>query len=343
MDIAQMIDAMGNTAGSVITVLGDFCLDKYLYIDPARDETSVETDLVAYQVHRKRLSAGAGGTVANNLRALGAQAHCIGIVGCDGEGHELLAALHGIGASTRWMVQTDQLCTNTYTKPMRKNPDGSYTERNRLDFRNFIPTPAQCEDALLQNLREALAVSDAVLVVDQFCQRNFCAVTDRVRTELCALALAHPSKLFYADSRAFISEYRNVMVKCNNFELVRAMRPSNTQSKPTPDLLETCGRELYRRNNCTAFVTMGKAGSLVFGAHTTAVPAFEVSGEIDIVGAGDATNAGIVLGLTLGLTPEQAALLGNCVSSLTIQQLGTTGTATPQMVTERLRLHLADL
>lgn len=65
--------------------------------------------------------------------------------------------------------------------------------------------------------------------------------------------------------------------------------------------------------------------------------------EVDIVGAGDATNAGIVLGLTLGLTPEQAALLGNCVSSLTIQQLGTTGTATPQMVTERLRLHLADL
>jgi hypothetical protein len=48
-----------------------------------------------------------------------------------------------------------------------------------------------------------------------------------------------------------------------------------------------------------------------------------VSGEIDIVGA--------------GAEPSEAALLGNLVASITIQQIGTTGTATLAQVRERFR------
>ena len=73
-----------------------------------------------------------------------------------------------------------------------------------------------------------------------------------------------------------------------------------------------------------------------FGEEVEKVPAFKVEGEIDICGAGDATNAGIVLGLTLGLSKAEAALLGCCVSSITIQQIGTTGTASVSQVQERL-------
>ena len=68
----------------------------------------------------------------------------------------------------------------------------------------------------------------------------------------------------------------------------------------------------------------------------TAVPAFTVTGPVDICGAGDASSAGIVLGLSLGLSAEEAALLGCCVSSITIEQIGVTGTATVQQVRNRL-------
>ena len=54
-----------------ILVLGDFFLDRYLEIDAALDEPSLETGLTAYQVVGTRLSPGAAGTVANNLVALG--------------------------------------------------------------------------------------------------------------------------------------------------------------------------------------------------------------------------------------------------------------------------------
>ena len=63
--------------------------------------------------------------------------------------------------------------------------------------------------------------------------------------------------------------------------------------------------------------------------------------HLDIVGAGDSTSAGFVLGLTRGLSRRQAAMVGCCVSSITIQQIGTTGTATVPQVLTRLEKYLA--
>lgn len=340
MDTDRIIAALGRTQDARIIVFGDYCLDKYLYIDPKRDEPSVETGLTAYQVHRKQMYAGVGGTITNNLRALGAQVRCIGAIGCDGEGFELKQALTKVGADIRFMVEMPDRCTNTYTKPMRKQPDGSYQEMERLDFRDFSPMPQKYKEALVQALREAIDWADGVIITDQFVQEDSGVLTPFVREAVCALAKERPQQFFYADSRAFIDAYRNVMVKCNNHELLKAMRPGQAL-EPTQAVLEACGRELCARNGKTAFVTLGEKGSMIFdGEQVTAVPAFRVSGEIDIVGAGDATNAGIMLGLCLGLKVEEAALLGNCVSSITIQQIGTTGTASPQQVARRLKGNL---
>src|SRR6516165_1575486 len=54
-----------------IGVFGDLFLDRYLDIDAALTEPSLETGLDAYQVVRVRNSPGAAGTVVNNLAALG--------------------------------------------------------------------------------------------------------------------------------------------------------------------------------------------------------------------------------------------------------------------------------
>src|SRR5712691_5674441 len=79
-------------------VLGDLFLDRYLDIDAALTEPSVETGLDAYQVVRVRPSPGAAGTVINNLSALGArQVSVVSVIGDDGEGDELRQALDALG------------------------------------------------------------------------------------------------------------------------------------------------------------------------------------------------------------------------------------------------------
>ena len=189
-----------------------------MYIDAARDELSVETDLVAYQVTHQKMYAGAGGTITNNLRALGAQVYCVGILGDDGEGMELKRRLEAVGADTRYMVQTDQRQTCTYIKPMRRE-NGRETELNRLDIRNFTKTPRFLEDALLENLGKALAHSQAVIICDQFMEEDMAAVTGYVREAIGKLAEAYPEKQWYADSRGHIHQFHNVIVKCNHQEI----------------------------------------------------------------------------------------------------------------------------
>src|SRR5438034_388597 len=77
-----------------IGVLGDLFLDRYLEIDAALTEPSLETGLDAYQVVRVRPSPGAAGTVINNVAALGVkQVVALSVLGDDGEGYELRQAL----------------------------------------------------------------------------------------------------------------------------------------------------------------------------------------------------------------------------------------------------------
>ena len=82
-----------------VGVLGDLFLDRYLDIDPALNEPSVETNLTAYQVTRVRSYPGAAGTVMNNLAALGVgRIYPIACIGDDGEGYELRQALRALPA-----------------------------------------------------------------------------------------------------------------------------------------------------------------------------------------------------------------------------------------------------
>src|SRR5437016_2529958 len=77
-----------------IAIIGDFCLDRYLEIDPARSEISIETGLEVHNVVRVRSQPGAAGTILNNLVALGVgEIFAVGFCGEDGEGFELKRAL----------------------------------------------------------------------------------------------------------------------------------------------------------------------------------------------------------------------------------------------------------
>src|ERR1043166_5874697 len=77
-----------------IIVLGDFCLDRYLEIDPTKQETSLETGLPVHNVVNVRAQPGGAGTIVNNLSALGiGTIYPLGFVGNDGEGLELWRAL----------------------------------------------------------------------------------------------------------------------------------------------------------------------------------------------------------------------------------------------------------
>jgi bifunctional ADP-heptose synthase (sugar kinase/adenylyltransferase) len=153
-----------------IGVLGDLFLDRYLDIDAALTEPSLETGQNAYQVVSVRSYPGAAGTVVNNLAALGVgEIVPIGAIGQDGEGWELRHALEQLPAVKLTAVLrplSTIFRTPTYTKPMLHEPGNLPRELNRLDIKNRAPLP-EMDALILPALRAAWPSLDALIVVDQ--------------------------------------------------------------------------------------------------------------------------------------------------------------------------------
>ena len=333
MQAARLRELLDRFPGLTVLVAGDFFLDKYLDIDPRLSEPSLETGLQAYQVAGVRCYPGAAGTVANNLRALDVAVIALGVVGEDGEGDDLRRALARIGVDAAGLIGAPGRFTPTYLKPMLGLAGAAVPARelNRLDTKNRCPLPEEIETELIDQLRRWLPRVQAVVISDQVTEPNCGVITGRVRAALGELARAHPAVTFVADSRERVGDFAGVIVKPNVHEARRATGLADPSA---------AGRELQRRTGRPVVVTHGDQGMRLFDVGVThgeqPIPAVPVSGPIDVVGAGDSAMAGLVASVCAGASLAEAAFVGNLVASLTIQQLGVTGTASRAQVLARL-------
>jgi rfaE bifunctional protein kinase chain/domain len=325
-----------------IGVVGDFFLDAYYDCDPRLDERSLETGRTCYQVVRTRRQAGAAGTVAANLAALGVgQVEAVGFCGDDGEGYELRQAMRGLGLNLDGFLCRPDRFTPTYGKPCyidATRPGLPVREElERLDTKNRRPTPRDLQDALIAHLEERLPTWHGAVLLDQVSEPGCGVLTNRVRRFLADQARRWPEQIFLADSRQLIGLFRQVMIKPNQFEAARALG-STSRRPPALRTSVAQAQALSRRSGRPVFLTLGERGMLVaHGNEVEHVEACRVEGPIDPVGAGDSTSAALVASLSAGAKLPEAARLANLVASITIQQLGTTGTASPAQIRRRYR------
>jgi bifunctional ADP-heptose synthase (sugar kinase/adenylyltransferase) len=307
-----------------VGLIGDLFLDRYLDIDHRLTEPSIETGLDAYQVTRVRCYPGALGTVINNLVALGVGTILpVTAIGTDGEGFELIQALQEMPSVEIDGILLDKMIrTPTYTKPMLEVPGEPPRELNRIDIKNRSRLPENLESQLLRTLEKTWKEADAWIVLDQVSEKDCGVITQKVRERIAQLASQDPKRFVLADSRELIHEFRSVSVKPNQ-------REGETFPGGPSAFARATGRPV--------FLTRGEQGIDLISAEgeVKSIPAYAVNGPIDIVGAGDSTSAGIVSGIVAGTTYEQAAAFGNLVASITIQQIGTTGTASPEQLKTR--------
>jgi bifunctional ADP-heptose synthase (sugar kinase/adenylyltransferase) len=234
-------------------------------------------------------------------------------------------------------------------------------ELNRLDIKNRAPLSAFAEESILTSLNQAWKKIDALIVSDQVSEAECGVITTRVRNRLAELGNAEPAKVILADSRERIGLFRSVWLKPNLRECMQAMEENSAASR-APALARAPARsgqgqghgqghgnvddpvhhvrKLAGQAGRPVFCTRGEHGVLIVdprsdSPRTMEVPAYPVPGPIDIVGAGDSANAAIACALAAGADLEQAAAFGCLVASITIQQIGTTGAASPDQVRKR--------
>jgi rfaE bifunctional protein kinase chain/domain len=311
-----------------IAVAGDFCLDRYLEIDPARKEVSIETGLPVHNVVRVRSQPGGAGTILNNLAALGvAEIFPVGFAGDDGEGFELkreLAALPGVRAESFYL--TGERRTFTYTKPLLVSRNRPPRELNRLDFKNWSPTPARLQRRLAEALRALAPGVDAMIVLDQVDVPETGVISRRLLQAIRAIKKERPDLLVLADSRQSLQGYPSVSLKMNRAELSRLA--GKARPVPLRDVGPTATALAREKGNC-CFVTLAENGMVGAGADGAVewLAALPVRGEIDVVGAGDCVTANLAAALAAGASLREALQLANAAASVVVHKLGTTGTA----------------
>jgi len=306
-------------------VVGDICLDRWCTYDPATSEPSRETGIPRLGIVSTEVTPGGGGTVANNLAALGAGTVAVlGMRGDDGFGFELARALNQRGITANLMVEMPGWQTFTYTKLL--NAQTGIEDQPRVDFISTQPLPAEAEKRVVENLIPVVEAFDVILVADQAETAAGGVVTPAVRESIIELAGRYPSKVFLVDSRKRVHLFRGVMVKPNSDEAEAACQ-------------QLFGQVDFRRLRAhlearAVMVTHGAQGALVIEKDKeTWAKARVVEKPVDICGAGDSFAAGAALAMAVTDDPVAAATFGNLASSITIMKKGT-GTASPQEVLE---------
>lgn len=320
-----------------IAVVGDFCLDRYLEIDPARSETSIETGLTVHNVVRVRAQAGAAGTVLNNLVALGiGTLHVVGFCGEDGEGYELQRALARLpGVQMEHFLQTADRRTFTYCKPLIVAPGKEPQELNRLDSKNWTPTPAALSLEIAARLAQLAPAVDAIIAMEQVDWPDTGAITAEVHATLAQIAGSQPTLPVVADSRRGLGHYPSVILKMNLAEL-RALTGQPQLNEAAE--IRMAATALAKQKNRPVFVTMAEHG--ILGASPDGmiehVQSYPVRGTIDVVGAGDSVTANLASALAAGANLREAMECAMAAANTVIHQLGTTGTATVAQLETRM-------
>ena len=309
-------------------VVGDICLDCWSTYDPATSEPSRETGIPRIGVVRTAVTAGAGGTVANNLAALGVgRVAVLGVAVDDGHGHELAQALHRQGISTDMLIRAPGLQTFTYTKLINRSTN--IEDLPRVDFISTVPLDPAVERQVLNMLPGAVDAFDVILISDQAETSAGGVVTPAVRDLLADLAPGYADKVFWVDSRARIECFREMILKPNRDEAEAACRRIGSPLSYKV-LREYCNAKLL-------IVTDGPQDVAIVEPHreqfckTKPIP-----NPVSICGAGDSFSAGAAMTLAVTRSPIRAVEFGNLVASITIMKEGT-GTASPAEVLEAAR------
>lgn len=326
--------ALASLRDTRVAVFGDFCLDCYWTEADAPDEVSLETGKPVWLFGEHRAAPGGAGNVVANLRALGVGSiAAVGLRGDDLFGRELA---HGLAAAdvdvSALLVAAAPWHTPVYLKPIRGGE-----EQNRMDLGAGNRAGDAEKSALVSALRRAAASAGVVVINQQlrssFYDRAFIAEINRIIAD-------HPGTVFVVDSRDLAAEFRGAVLKLNLAEARRYLGDpeGSANDRPARDEAAAIALAVAGRTGCPVLVTCGERGLCASdGTGVHYEPGIQILEKSDPVGAGDTVVAVLAAMLGAGQPLERTAFLANCAAAVTLRQVRTTGTASPEAILRQAR------
>jgi D-beta-D-heptose 7-phosphate kinase/D-beta-D-heptose 1-phosphate adenosyltransferase len=316
LDAARARDLIAGFDGVHVLVVGDVMLDRFIVGDVTRISPEAPVPVVRFRHEYVRL--GGAANVAQNLAALGASVHLVGLVGDDAAAARVAELLVAGGINASGLVADRSRPTVEKVRIVT----GRNQQVARIDYEEDADAAGSAEQALVAAI-ESAAGAAAVLLVSDYLKGTITARVMRTlvaRTQASRPLLVDP-KIPHLDQYAGAS-----LITPNHLEAEVATH----QRIRTDDDARAAAIEFRKRAQCdAALITRGEHGLwLSSDAAEGSVPA--VAREVsDVTGAGDTVVATLALTLAAGGTLPEAAVLANHAAGIVVGKFGP-ATVTPQ-------------
>jgi D-beta-D-heptose 7-phosphate kinase/D-beta-D-heptose 1-phosphate adenosyltransferase len=305
-----------------IVVYGDCMLDEFVWGDVTR--ISPEAPVPVVDIRRESVHLGGAANVLANLIALGAHASVVGVIGMDGAGERLRAALRETSAlqADEYLVVDESRPSTIKTRIIAHNQLIVRADRERR-----TPVDAPTEDRLINALREALHEADAFIVSDY----DKGAVTPRILSEILPLAYERGTLVLVDPKIRNFDAYRPAtLVTPNHHE---ALRLTNSEDD-TDEGLKRAAHLIRERLACeSVLITRGERGMMLLERANDPVYVETVAREVyDVTGAGDTVIATLAASLAAEASMLEAAMLANHAAGIVVGKVGTATASADELV-----------
>ena len=293
-----------------ILVVGDLILDQYIYGKTERTSPEAPVPVVLYE--RERVVAGGAANVARNAACFGCRVSCIGVIGEDRGGEQLLSLLKEDGIHCESIIRVPGRPTTIKTRIISQNQ-----QILRLDREVTQPLPGSLEDRLCETVGRALHDFGAIVVSDY--AKGL--LSDRLLGELFAHA-SQSNKPVFVDPKA--RDYRRYR---GAFAITPNAREAAEASGIATDSEEGTLRAAAAIREVTGcqyvIITRGPKGVAVVGPDNSPLFVPTRAREVfDVTGAGDTFIAFLAMSIAAGLPIETAAQLANAAAGIVVGKVG---------------------
>ncbi|KPK84089.1 MAG: hypothetical protein AMJ81_06600 [Phycisphaerae bacterium SM23_33] len=311
--LMEVLDKLGRPK---VALVGDFMLDHYLYGDSER--ISPEAPVPILEVVNRESRPGGAASVAVNILALGGKVACVGIVGQDAAGEELLAILASAGAEISSLIRLPGRPTTVKERLIGLAQHRHRQQMLRVDQEARGAVPKEVLGTVRTLLRSAIRDCQCLALEDH----DKGLFSDAATPQWIADARSAGVPVVVDPAR--VSDYRRyrgaTMLTPNRFEAALASGIQITDEES----LARCAQRLVTAADAEAVViTLDKEGAYLArrGERGTHIRTRQRT-VYDVTGAGDAVLAMLAVAIGGGCDWEQAVALANLAGGLEVERFG---------------------
>ena len=314
--MTRHIDLVQNLPHPKVALVGDFMLDRYLFGDTER--ISPEAPVPVLRLVGSESRPGGAASVAVSILALGGRVACVGTVGQDPAGDELMGILNSAGAETSALLRLPGRPTTTKQRLVGLAQHRHRQQMLRLDTEELSPLPREVLVTVRGSLRSAMDGCQVVAIEDY----DKGLLDETTCPQIIADARARDLPVIVDPARiADYTRYRGAtLLTPNRYEAETAsgvkIADEAALARAAERILETTGAE-------AVVITLDKEGAYLArrGQPGVRVPT-RPRRVYDVAGAGDAVLAMLAVACGGGCDWPDAVALANVAGGLEVERFG---------------------